>query len=174
MAHAEATTTDEEPFPLFKLPPEIWLRIGKYALSQTPKVSYKYSNITKSTKISKVWQERMRQPAITQTCRSLRAELLPLFYRHYVSCIFAWEHHSNWKGRAIWLHAIGAANRRSLSDVRLVTRSDVVGGELYVLKRKLPSFTVGEPRKHDERELGVRYTFGPLEMLTMVYSLTFT
>ncbi|KAK3661627.1 hypothetical protein LTR56_000115 [Elasticomyces elasticus] len=170
MADTEAGTTVNETFPLFKLRPEFWLRIGKYVLGQTRKVLYQYSRAS-----NKVWQKRTRQPAITRTCQALRAELLPIFYKQYVSCIFAWEHHINWKGRATWLHAIGAANRRSLSDVRLITRSDMVDEELFELKRKLPSLTVGdEPRKHDERERDVGYPLGSAEVLTTVYSLEFT
>ncbi|KAK5691503.1 hypothetical protein LTR97_011496 [Elasticomyces elasticus] len=173
MACAEAVIADKEPFPLFKLPPEIWLRIGEYALSLAPEVSNKHSTVV--NKVSKVWQERMRQPAITRTCHSLRAELLRVFYQHHVSCIFAWENHSNRMGKAAWLHAIGAVNRRSLGNVRLVTSSDMVDEMLFRLTRQLPSFNVGDdPRKHDERERRVRYALEPVGMSKMVFWLNFT
>ncbi|KAK5677498.1 hypothetical protein LTS10_010070 [Elasticomyces elasticus] len=167
MAHAEAATMVEEPFPLFKLPPEIWARVGIYALGQKRKVSYQYSRDS-----NKVWQKRTRQPAITRTCQDLRAELLPIFYKQYVSCVFSFEMYSDWKGRAAWLHAIGAVNRHSLSDVRLISTSHDLLTASTELEKILPKFAAHiEPRKPDERErkLAVRPTKDE-----MVYSVTFT
>ncbi|KAK5738355.1 hypothetical protein LTR17_006074 [Elasticomyces elasticus] len=167
MARAEATTVVEEPFPLFKLPPELWFRIGKYVLGQTRNVLYQYSRES-----NKVWQKRTRQPAITRTCQDLRAELLPIFYQHHVTCVFGFEMYSDWKGRAAWLHAVGAANRHSLSDVRLITDSDGLLVASTELEKILPNFTVHtEPRKPDKRERKLVVSpFGN----EMVYSVTFT
>lgn len=62
------------PFRLFDLPPELWLRIGEFAvIREKPMVL--------SRNLYGVDQERIvRQPAITKTCRLLRQETLPLFY----------------------------------------------------------------------------------------------
>ncbi|KAK5744744.1 hypothetical protein LTR17_001820 [Elasticomyces elasticus] len=167
MADTEPATTVNEAFPLFKLPPELWLRIGKYVLGQTRKVLYQYSRES-----NKVWQKRTRQPAITRTCRDLRAELLPIFYQQYVSCVFSFEMYSDWRGRAAWLHAIGAVNRHSLSDVTLISDSDDLLVASNQLEKILPKFAVHtEPRKPDKRERKLVVSpFGN----EMVYSVIFT
>nr|OQO20023.1 hypothetical protein B0A51_13843 [Rachicladosporium sp. CCFEE 5018] len=79
-------------FRLLDLPPEIWLAIGAYAVLKSP------LNVTLAV-TNDLQAKMVAQPAITRTCRLLRKELLPVFYKrnsfsalHFskVSCIRKW------------------------------------------------------------------------------------
>jgi len=65
------------PFRLLDLPPELWLRICELAVvkdhSKVIRVDY-YTTKKSSAAI-------VQQPAITRTCRLLRQEALPLYYK---------------------------------------------------------------------------------------------
>ncbi|OQO04181.1 hypothetical protein B0A48_10791 [Cryoendolithus antarcticus] len=79
-------------FRLLDLPPEIWLAIGAYAVLKPP------LNVTLA-ETNDLQAKMVAQPAITRTCRLLRKELLPVFYKrntfsalhlYKVSCIRKW------------------------------------------------------------------------------------
>ncbi|EMC97583.1 hypothetical protein BAUCODRAFT_147644 [Baudoinia panamericana UAMH 10762] len=67
--------TASSTFDLFHLPPELWLRICHFAVLAPGPINL--SSHDTSTENALVVQ----QPAVTRTCRLLRKEALPMFYR---------------------------------------------------------------------------------------------
>ncbi|EMC93655.1 hypothetical protein BAUCODRAFT_37356 [Baudoinia panamericana UAMH 10762] len=100
---------DTAPFRLLNLPAEIWTQIIALAVIYKDPIT-----ITRSSRV-KDQQELVRQPAITRTCRVLRLEALPLFYRH--NTFEGWHVHHVQCPRD-WLVAIGDANRKAMGSFR--------------------------------------------------------
>ena len=95
-------------FRLLDLPPELWIRICEFAVMKP------YEIDTTRAKKPKHQMQVVRQPAISFTCRLLRQEALPLFYK---SNNFIAYH---WAGVACirkWLLTIGHANLRNLGTL---------------------------------------------------------
>ncbi|KAK5685860.1 hypothetical protein LTS10_001973 [Elasticomyces elasticus] len=100
-------------FPLFSLPAEIWLRIAEFAVLETKTI-----NVTRATRM--LDQEALvRQPALTRTCRLLRTEALPMFYRNNS---FEARHFCEHACPRQWLVAIGIENLRRMRTFRMHTR----------------------------------------------------
>ncbi|KAK4957165.1 hypothetical protein LTR10_005123 [Elasticomyces elasticus] len=69
----DAGAQDHDIFPLFKLPPEIWIKICRLAATSDP--------IKLNEKLEpQEFKALVAQPAITQTCWAVRAETLDTFY----------------------------------------------------------------------------------------------
>ena len=93
-------------FRLFDLPTELWLRVCFYAILKPTR----FLDITRARYM--VNQCAMvRQPAITKTCRLLRHELLPLYYRHHE---FEAKHLSGVACIRNWFAAIGPENCKAM------------------------------------------------------------
>lgn len=95
-------------FRLFDLPTELWLRICFYAILKPGRAGA--VDITRAHGMSSQC-DMVRQPAITKTCRLLRHELLPLYYRHHE---FEAKHLSGVACIRNWFAAIGAANCKAM------------------------------------------------------------
>ncbi|KAK1075845.1 hypothetical protein LTR12_001393 [Friedmanniomyces endolithicus] len=123
---------DEQLFPLFRLPPELWAKIGKEVIDATPKVrGWSFAKrIELSGGYHRDASKTLCSPAITRTCRVLRAELLPQFYASCIRFNFYFPRDSLdgpipqnllsspvTAGKCAWLRSIGPANRRCLTEV---------------------------------------------------------
>ncbi|KAK5738358.1 hypothetical protein LTR17_006077 [Elasticomyces elasticus] len=165
------TENNNKVFGLLDLPPELWLKIAKYVLDNTPKVKSWPSNY--AVRLRPQDCAPLRQPAITRTCHALRIELLPLFYEGHIRFRFYDGHNggcARGSTRSEWLSAIGATNRRCLKNVELLANT-------YQLRHDLRTFTT---RFHFDVELGtpVKDTYGEEEMeracgIEEVYPLIF-
>ncbi|KAK0939332.1 hypothetical protein LTR29_009077 [Friedmanniomyces endolithicus] len=100
-------------FPLFRLPPEIWLRICELAVTNGKSI-----NITKAPKTPDQ-VALVRQPPLTRTCRLLRYESLPMFYRNNA---FEARHFCEHACPRQWLVAIGREHLRAMGSFSLHTR----------------------------------------------------
>ncbi|KAK0930086.1 hypothetical protein LTR29_016806 [Friedmanniomyces endolithicus] len=134
---------DEEPSPLLRLPAELWARICKDAL-------YAKGPSRPGNRPRKIlWFGfprnfvRRPQPAITRTCRILRAELLPQFYasrKRFIIYFQPWTDEQNLEeneAMCAWLHVIGSANRRCLKEVALCCKPALLKEELRALRKAL-------------------------------------
>ncbi|KAK5738225.1 hypothetical protein LTR17_006102 [Elasticomyces elasticus] len=149
--------TSNEVFGLLNLPPELWLKIGKYVLDNTPKVKSWPSNYAR--RVSPQAYAPLRQPAITRTCYALRIELLPLFYQGHIRFRF-YDSHNGGCARGSpqikWLSAIGATNRRCLKNIELLAvPSDLEGNVIPELCGSLYGFVT---RFDFDVELGMPIT----------------
>ncbi|KAK5126969.1 hypothetical protein LTR85_008327 [Meristemomyces frigidus] len=99
------------PFRLLDLPPEVWIRICSFAVTNA-------RPILLHEKYFKVHVEHLtRQPNITRVSKQLRAETLPLFYSNNFFVLHLFGHMVPIWHR--WLHAIGRRNRRHLTNLWL-------------------------------------------------------
>ncbi|KAK1080899.1 hypothetical protein LTR33_005147 [Friedmanniomyces endolithicus] len=131
-ANVPLMTDDEQPFPLLSLPPELWAKIGKEVINATPKV--RGWPFAKRIELSGSYHldasKTLCPPAITHTCRVLRAELLPRFYASCIRFNFYFPPDSLdgpipqnllsspiTKDKCAWLRFIGPAGRRCLTEV---------------------------------------------------------
>ncbi|CAK3965662.1 Hypothetical predicted protein [Lecanosticta acicola] len=103
-------------FPLFKLPDEIWSKIGKLAIDNEDKLT----NRSFLTGISKTRPAKVQQPAITRTSKDLRADLLHYYYFTKVKILC---HKANAPDLSAWLHALGHTNRLSIRGMKVLWRS---------------------------------------------------
>ncbi|KAK5677487.1 hypothetical protein LTS10_010059 [Elasticomyces elasticus] len=73
----QGTATDDELFPLFDLPPEIWIRIVRLAVTKSRPI-----NLIEplGPQTAEEFQHAAAQPAITRVCWSVRTESLRTFY----------------------------------------------------------------------------------------------
>ncbi|KAK5744752.1 hypothetical protein LTR17_001828 [Elasticomyces elasticus] len=71
---ADTDVQDHDNFPLFELPPEIWVRIVRLAVIYTKPVTISEGLV------ARVFQDRVAQPAITRVCWAVRNETLSTFY----------------------------------------------------------------------------------------------
>lgn len=102
-------------FRLFDLPPELWLRIIEYAVMKACPINpTKARNAKHQTHI-------VKQPSITRTCRLLRHESLPAFYRNNKFEVYHW-------GRVAcirdWLVAIRPANLQAMKTLTFHCKFD--------------------------------------------------
>jgi len=111
---------DHAPFPLFDLPPELWLRICEFAVVEDKPIELVRWSKKKEQQI--VSHKFLQQTAITKTNRLLRREALPMYYRPNTfgvryNCPFP-----VWHGEAYidaWFVAIGHDNRRFMGNFSL-------------------------------------------------------
>ena len=110
-----ADTITAQSFRMLNLPPELWSKIGEYAIDTAPKVNVWPRNMDELSILD--------QPPITRTCNALRSELLSYFYGtkihlrlwpSLVSAIVDWR-----PRRHTWLEAIGSHNRCLLKNIEL-------------------------------------------------------
>lgn len=100
LARSQALADTSQPFRLLDLPPEIWSRIGKFAIDNVKRMTWwDLVNANASS----------RQPSITRTCICLRKELLPYYYCTKIEVIIGWCDLHTWSP---WLRALSPASRR--------------------------------------------------------------
>ncbi|KAK4611877.1 hypothetical protein CLAFUW4_12865 [Fulvia fulva] len=98
---------------LLDLPPELWSKIGKLVIDDSPLIT------ERSLETIQYWKTRKSyQPAIIRTCRSLRHELLPYLYRTRV-LVMCGTSPADFSTVARWLHAMSSDMRRRVRGVRL-------------------------------------------------------
>ncbi|EMD00060.1 hypothetical protein BAUCODRAFT_21723 [Baudoinia panamericana UAMH 10762] len=103
-------------FRLFDLPPELWLRICEVAVISPVPV-----NVTR-VPFQQQQAQRVQQPAITRTCRLLRQEALPMFYKN--NTFEAWHFCQPWTCPRQWLLAIGRGNLLQMGRLKIYTQND--------------------------------------------------
>ncbi|KAK1075849.1 hypothetical protein LTR12_001389 [Friedmanniomyces endolithicus] len=104
----------KQTFPLFDLPPEVWIRICRFAVIRpAPTV------LTAKIK-ARAFRAKVRQPAITRTCTTVRRETLSHFY----AAPFVYDDRSQNEAYELmsWLKALRMKTRWELLD--LVIESD--------------------------------------------------
>ncbi|KAK1064587.1 hypothetical protein LTR74_008589 [Friedmanniomyces endolithicus] len=107
---------EKQTFPLFDLPPELWIRICRFAVIRpTPTVL--------TAKLpARVFRAKVRQPAITRTCTTIRKETLSHFY----AAPFVYEdrsQHEAWE-LVSWLKVLPAETRSNLLDLVIESNQD--------------------------------------------------
>ena len=100
-----ADYTQTQPFRLLDLPPELWVRIGKLAVPAE-------TIVLPDSVSQKHICNRVKQPAITRVCKTLRHELLALYYQQNVFVMI--EDHGYSFAPERWLEAIGTEHRRRI------------------------------------------------------------
>lgn len=102
---------DELSFPLFDLPPELWIRCCQLAVINPGPITISGRDGNADVKAS------TSPPPITKTCRAIRAETLSFFYEAN-EFRFIDDGHRDVSGLMPWLHAIRSTHWPS---VRLCT-----------------------------------------------------
>ncbi|TKA69543.1 hypothetical protein B0A55_06560 [Friedmanniomyces simplex] len=104
-------------FPLLRLPAEIWLRICEFAVTDSKPI-----NVTKEPKTHDQ-VALVRQPPLTHTCRLLRHEALPMFYRNnsFEARHFCGHFNEHACPRR-WMAAIGMERLKAMGTFSLHTR----------------------------------------------------
>ncbi|KAK0278035.1 hypothetical protein LTR35_009357 [Friedmanniomyces endolithicus] len=103
-------------FPLFDLPPELWIRVCRFAVIRpTPTVL--------TAKLpARVFRAKVRQPPITRTCTTIRKETLSQFY----AAPFVYDdrsQHEAWE-LVSWLKVLRAETRSNLLDLVIESNQD--------------------------------------------------
>ncbi|KAK3724906.1 hypothetical protein LTR37_000954 [Vermiconidia calcicola] len=114
---AQDAPTAAEPSRLQKLPAELRNRIYELVL---PRSNVVYAAFESREYIKREIEEPVTQPALTRTCKQIRAEALALFYGAlpvWIGRVDNLNHESYLSGWAMWLTAIGAENRSLLKSV---------------------------------------------------------
>ncbi|EMC93703.1 hypothetical protein BAUCODRAFT_253443 [Baudoinia panamericana UAMH 10762] len=99
------------------MPPEVWSRICREAVIRTvdtPVVAHLEPHKN---------EDSVRQPAITRTCRQIRAETLPTYYSNLFSYYPAFVHKRDARDMEPliqWLTSIGPANRQHIARLSIV------------------------------------------------------
>ncbi|KAK0888671.1 hypothetical protein LTR02_016105 [Friedmanniomyces endolithicus] len=105
---------ENQTFPLFNLPPELWIRICRFAvLHPTP-------TVLTAMLAAHDFRAKVRQPPITRTCTTIRKETLSRFY----AAPFVYDDRSQNEAYELvsWLKALRIKTRWELLD--LVIESD--------------------------------------------------
>ncbi|KAK5677497.1 hypothetical protein LTS10_010069 [Elasticomyces elasticus] len=176
---APSSMTHGKSFPLLDLPAEIWIKIGQLAIDATPRVhvnTYNLCGVGNKVRPSlQKFQDLVRQPAITATCRILRAELLPYAYQNqYLFRCFGdgWDAERTWLSQ--WLRSIGAANRESLRGVELMAEPKGIEESRAILRRSLKvAFELGVARDIPKDDWDFKKD-GAMASESRLYSLVFT
>lgn len=100
-------------FRLLDLPPEIWIRICEFAVTRSSAII--------PTKARRKYEQQgiVRQPPITQVCRLIRHESLPLFYRKNDFVAF---HRGPNACVRYWLQALPRPNLKAMGQLLFHTR----------------------------------------------------
>ncbi|SMR52516.1 unnamed protein product [Zymoseptoria tritici ST99CH_3D1] len=121
---------EAQPFRLFDLPDELWVRIGKMVIDDTP--AMKVSKVvtrpalepsSRNKNSSKEYGIDLNPPAILQTCSALRRELRAEYYRHKVTLATSvnYKHGSNSLSAISklgqWLLIIGPEARQEVQGI---------------------------------------------------------
>lgn len=105
---AQLTRDQNMPFRMLDLPPELWSRIGGFAVTDDEALQLRQYRPDEANCAA------VRQPDLTRTCRIVRKEALKLFYRNNRFIVIAVNRYANW---TLWLSAIGPENRRYLQHL---------------------------------------------------------
>ncbi|KAK4632254.1 hypothetical protein CLAFUW4_03655 [Fulvia fulva] len=110
---------DVKPFRLLDLPPELWVKIGRLVIDRTGTcTTQSIMSAFDTRKRQSLDHLRSMRPAITHTCRTLRDELLPYFYRTRGDFTVEW-----WTlGACIlgqWLRSIDASRRSAVRNLHI-------------------------------------------------------
>lgn len=106
----------DSPFRLLDLPPELWLKVLDFAVRRPNTI-----RIGRESKFSDQ-VARVRQPAVTRTCRLLRREGLPMFYANNK---FEMVHSYDVPCPRRWLEVIGKERRRWMRELVIDSRCSV-------------------------------------------------
>ncbi|KAK5686343.1 hypothetical protein LTS10_002460 [Elasticomyces elasticus] len=111
---SDMVTTTDTPFRLLSLPPELWSRICRLAVTcQEPIV---FSEATPRHQV----KHTLKQPAITLVCKTIREETIDHFYANsFVFRDTMEAEHKLWT----WLHALCIEGRVKYSLPNLVIKS---------------------------------------------------
>ncbi|KAK4891950.1 hypothetical protein LTR27_009475 [Elasticomyces elasticus] len=113
-SQSAAATATVTPFRLLSLPPELWSRICRLAVTRENQIWF-------SEAMSCRYMERIvKQPAITLVCKTIREETIDLFYAN--SFVFTGTEKTEcnfW----IWLHALCIGDRVKYRMPNLSIRS---------------------------------------------------
>ncbi|KAK3724911.1 hypothetical protein LTR37_000959 [Vermiconidia calcicola] len=105
-------------FPLLKLPPELRNRIYEFAVPSPNVVNlepWTFCWMPRGSGTPPIDQTLVAQPALSKTCRQIRAEALTIFY---TSTVFLMDDYlDNRAAIEPWLVAIGGENRARLRQV---------------------------------------------------------
>jgi hypothetical protein len=123
----------EQPFRLFALPPELWIKIGKMAIEDLPTVEIWAAMIDDKL-------DRLCAPAVLQTCTALRNELRLEYYRTKVEL-----HSAQFDGSfrllrrcGRYLRGVGGHARRQIqTSVTCYSTGDYTDAELCLKTRYL-------------------------------------
>ena len=128
---ANRRRTQQRPFRLLELPPELRTGICKFAVEiegiifiNAVRTSPCFlRSFTKSTLQEYTeYRSKLVQPATTRVCRAIRAEALPHFYR--ANLFIAVMLKSSSSSLRYWLNAIGKSNVASLRRLYIAVRPD--------------------------------------------------
>ncbi|KAF7191176.1 hypothetical protein HII31_07536 [Pseudocercospora fuligena] len=113
------------------LPPELWVIIGKLAIDAEDEILNRWNSDEKEQ------NALMRQPGITRTCKVLRDEVLPYWYRTKVTCEL-WEDHNwwVWVDIAQWLRVIGPQARSQLGRAYILSSTSDATWPMKELQRR--------------------------------------
>ncbi|GAB1731420.1 hypothetical protein NU195Hw_g1130t1 [Hortaea werneckii] len=115
----EGTGAATKPFRLLDLPPELWTRICTLAILDPADITIKQAAYPKLVCLQTL------QPSITRTCRALRSECLPLFYK-LVNFIIL-DEYADVEGIVKWLRSLGKRNRQRFRRLYLACRREDPG-----------------------------------------------
>jgi hypothetical protein len=104
---------------LLDLPPELWGRICHLAIvSSEPIDLIPLKDNDKGdegpNRFLVIDQKVAEQPPLTHTCRTIRSECLPLFYKHNTFVAMSKYRTKSRKSITNWLHAIGPKSRQAI------------------------------------------------------------
>ncbi|KAK0846019.1 hypothetical protein LTS02_015070 [Friedmanniomyces endolithicus] len=106
----------EPTFPLFDLPPELWIRICRFAVLRPA------PTVLTAKLPARVFRAKVRQPPITRTCTTIRKETLSHFY----AAPFVYDdrsQHEAWE-LVSWLKVLRAETRSDLLDLVIESNQD--------------------------------------------------
>ncbi|KAI6798132.1 hypothetical protein KC363_g717 [Hortaea werneckii] len=112
-----------KPFRLLDLPPELWARICTLAILDPADITIQHAyhpNLVCSQTL---------QPPLTRTCRVLRGECVPLFYK-LVNFIIL-DEYVDVDGNLKWLRSLGKENRRRFQRLYLASRCQDPGAPYF-------------------------------------------
>ncbi|KAF2773401.1 hypothetical protein EJ03DRAFT_131248 [Teratosphaeria nubilosa] len=123
---AAESDQQEQPFRLLDLPPELWSNICKLAVLSEDTIVFELAKPRSQNQIA------VGQPSITQVCRLLRAEALPLFYALNVFRVQDEDDGTEASSRLqCWLRGIGLKNRGYLRKVEVFAPYDITDSKEF-------------------------------------------
>ncbi|KAK5740212.1 hypothetical protein LTR17_004713 [Elasticomyces elasticus] len=99
---SEMVVTTETPFHLLSLPPELWSRICRLAVTRQNPILFSEAMSPQEV------ETLVKQPAITLVCKTIREETIDLFYAN--SFVFV-DTEKPERKFWIWLHALRVGDR---------------------------------------------------------------
>ncbi|GAB1743694.1 hypothetical protein NU219Hw_g618t1 [Hortaea werneckii] len=120
---AKDTGAAIKPFRLLELPPELWTRICTLAITDPADITIKQAAYPKLVCLQTL------QPPIARTCRALRSECLPLFYK--LVNFFILDEYADVEGIVKWLRSLGKRNRGRFRRLYLACRREDPGSPYF-------------------------------------------